>query len=458
MHYPEALAWLYGTQQFGIKPGLDNTRKLLKALQLPGSRQRFLHVAGTNGKGSTCAFMESVLRAGGERTALFTSPHLIQFRERIQVGGVMMPEAEIARSLTALRDLVSQWQPHPTFFELTLALALDWFDRAGAEWVVLETGMGGRLDSTNAIKPAVSVISPIAMDHQQWLGDTLTKIAGEKAGIIKPGVPVVSAPQHPDAEAVLRSAAAAAATPILFISEPWTGATAAAANAAGANADANPAPPEEGGHSVRLSVCPGTGQQNIDPPQLSLAGEHQQWNAALALAALEAAGCLPKPPAVLAGLTGTDWPARFQSLMGGRLIIDGAHNPHSIARLVTTWQQQFGPEKAHLIFGAVEGKDHAVSLPLLAEIVSAVTFVTVDSPRAIPSAALAKTWQETVPGIPCQESSSLRETLAMKDSPSAGARLDEVAKSPRRLLCGSLYLCGEVLSLVEGGAFESSTQ
>lgn len=404
MDYGQALDWLYSVQQFGIKPGLENTRKLLKALQLPGTGQRFLHVAGTNGKGSTCAFMESVLRAGGERTALFTSPHLIQFRERIQVGGVMMPEAEIADSLTVLRQLVSDWQPHPTFFELTLALALDWFDRAGAERVVLETGMGGRLDSTNAVKPVVSVITPIAMDHQQWLGDTIAKIAAEKAGIIKPGVPVVSAPQHPDAEAVLRAAAAAAGTTILFVSEPWT------------------------------------------TTPLPLAGEHQQWNAALALAALEAAGCLPKPPAILAGLAATTWPARFQSLLGGRLLIDGAHNPHSIARLVATWQQQFGAEKAHLIFGAVEGKDHAISLPLLAPVVSGVTFVTVDSPRAIPAGALAKTWQETVPGIPCRESSSLKDAIS------------GMAGGPRRLLCGSLYLCGEVLSLVEGRAFESSAQ
>ncbi len=404
MDYPSAIAWLYSTQQFGIKPGLDNTRKLLKALQLPGTGQRFLHVAGTNGKGSTCAFMESMLRAGGERTALFTSPHLIQFRERIQVGGVMMPESEIADSLTALRDLVSNWQPHPTFFELTLALALDWFDRSGAEWVVLETGMGGRLDSTNAIQPIVSVITPIALDHQQWLGDTLTKIAGEKAGIIKPGIPVVSAPQHPEAEAVLRAAAGAAGSTLNFVRMDW------------------------------------------DKSPLSLAGEHQRWNAALAVAALEAAGCLPKPPAVAAGLARAVWPARFQSLRGGRLVIDGAHNPHSIARLTATWREQFAGEKAHLIFGAVEGKDHGVSLPLLAEIVASATFVTVDSPRAIPAAALAETWQEKVPSIPCGVAFSLEEALA-NEVPGA-----------RQLLCGSLYLCGEVLSLAEGGGFESSAQ
>ncbi|RYD29424.1 MAG: bifunctional folylpolyglutamate synthase/dihydrofolate synthase, partial [Verrucomicrobiaceae bacterium] len=134
----EALTWLYSVQQFGIKPGLDNTRRLLRALQLPGTGQRFLHVAGTNGKGSTCAFMESILRAGGERTALFTSPHLIRFSERMTVGGKQIPADEIAQGITCLRSVVSGWDPHPTFFELTLALALDWFDRTGAETVVLE--------------------------------------------------------------------------------------------------------------------------------------------------------------------------------------------------------------------------------------------------------------------------------------------------------------------------------
>ena len=404
MNYAEALAWLYGTQQFGIKPGLENTRKLLKALQLPGTGMRFLHVAGTNGKGSTCAMMESILRAGGERTALFTSPHLIQFRERIQVGGQMMPEEEIAGSLTALRDLVSAWQPHPTFFELTLGVALDWFDRSGAEWVVLETGMGGRLDSTNVVLPAVSVITPIAMDHQQWLGDTLAKIASEKAGIIKPGVPVVSAPQAPEAELVLRAAAAAAGTSIRFIDEPWGGAA------------------------------------------MSLIGQHQRWNAALAVAGIAAAGCLVRPAAVPAGLAQTTWPARFQRLRGGQLILDGAHNPHSIARLVATWQEEFGAEKARVIFGAVEGKDHAESLPLLEKIAEHLTFVTVDSPRAIPSKDLAALWQTQVPSIPCETAAPLATVLAR---PTSGTR---------QLLCGSLYLCGEALAILEGSGFETSAQ
>lgn len=425
MDYTEALSWLYGVQQFGIKPGLDNTRKLLKALQLPGSGQQFLHVAGTNGKGSTCAFMDGILRCGGQRTGLFTSPHLIQFRERIRLGGQMIPEDEVAQSLSALRCLVADWQPHPTFFELTLALALDWFDRAGAEYVVLETGMGGRLDSTNAVKPVVTVITPVAMDHQQWLGDTLGKIAAEKAGIIKPGIPVISAPQEPEAEEILRSAAAAAGAPLQFVQQPWT---------------ASPLP---------------------------LCGGHQQWNAATAVAAIGASGCLLAPGAIPEGLAQTVWPARFQRLSGGKLVIDGAHNPHSIARLITTWQEQYGLAPTGVIFGAVEGKDHRQSLSLLSRITRRITFVTVHSPRAIPAAGLAREWTEVVPGIPCQTSDNLQELLQEWGLNQSAGMAPQAATShppaphpdaPPVLLCGSLYLCGEVLAIFRNGDFESSSQ
>lgn len=407
MNPTDALDWLYSVQQFGIKPGLDNTRRLLRALQLPGTNQRFLHVAGTNGKGSTCAFMESVLRAGGERTALFTSPHLIRFSERMTVGGKPISEDEIAQGITCLRDVVSGWDPHPTFFELTLALALDWFDRSGAETVVLETGMGGRLDATNALKPLVSVITPIALDHQQWLGNTLAEIAGEKAGIIKPGIPAVSAPQSPEAAAVLRGAAEKAGTSLTFITEPFT-----------------------------------------DFP-LPLPGEHQQWNAALALAALDAAKLLPKPDAIRQGLASTQWPGRFQFLRGGQVILDGGHNPHGIAQLVQTWKSRFGQERAQLVFGAVAEKDCRQSLRLLSEITADATFVTVNSPRAVPAGELAAAWAEAAPDIPCRLG-ILSEILT---------NFSEGNENDRLLICGSLYLCGETLSYFEGKqAFESSAQ
>lgn len=244
MTYPEALAWLYATQLTGIKLGLDNMRRLIDAQggQPPG---RFVHVAGTNGKGSVCAMVDAVCRAGGWRTGLFTSPHLLTFRERIRVDGEAITEAGVAEGLTRLRALTAEWNPAPTFFELTAALALDWFGQCQTEVVAWETGLGGRLDATNAICPAVSVITAIDLDHQAYLGETLEEIAEEKAGIIKPGVPAVSAPQAARAAVVLARAAQA--------------------------------------QGVSLRVV------DAETP-VNLAGSHQRRNAALALAALEAAG------------------------------------------------------------------------------------------------------------------------------------------------------------------------
>ncbi|MFL6539832.1 MAG: bifunctional folylpolyglutamate synthase/dihydrofolate synthase, partial [Chthoniobacterales bacterium] len=191
MNYREALAWLYGTQLFGIKLGLDSIRRLVAELDVPAPEQRIIHVAGTNGKGSVCAMTDSILRAAGYRSGLFTSPHLVTFRERIQVNGEMISEDEVAAGLTTIRELIREWDPHPTFFEIVTALALRHFKRSACDVFVLETGMGGRLDATNVVTPVVSVITPIDYDHQKWLGHSLGEIAAEKAGIIKPGVPVV---------------------------------------------------------------------------------------------------------------------------------------------------------------------------------------------------------------------------------------------------------------------------
>ena len=217
MIYPEALAWLYGTQRFGIKLGLENVRRLLRELAVPGKGQRIVHVAGTNGKGSVCAMIDSISRAAGHRTGLFTSPHLVTYRERIRVNGEMIGQEEVARGLGSLRERIREWDPHPTFFEITTALALDHFKETGCELIVLETGLGGRLDATNALTSIVSVITPIGYDHEKWLGNTLEAIAGEKAGIIKPRVPVVSAKQEPEAEKVIRARAAECDAPLKFV-------------------------------------------------------------------------------------------------------------------------------------------------------------------------------------------------------------------------------------------------
>jgi len=280
LNYKQALAWLYSLQRFGIKLGLGNIRRLLDECcsgvgkpgrcfaSVTGVKRRahattnaftpkVIHVAGTNGKGSVCAMIDSICRAQGYRTGLFISPHLITFRERIRVNGEMISEDAVADGLTMIRDLVADLDPHPTFFEVTTALALKHFgdpvergakhdsvqvrfpspltssrgerikvrgfspDRRQLDVVILETGLGGRLDATNAVQSDVSVITPIDLDHEEWLGHTLAEIAGEKAGIIKPGVPVVSAPQQPKAEEVIRARAAECGSPVQFVNETY---------------------------------------------------------------------------------------------------------------------------------------------------------------------------------------------------------------------------------------------
>ena len=203
LSYKQALAWLYGLQRFGIKLGLENIRRLLDEFSRQSSARvcrrrsarrlgeialpcKVIHVAGTNGKGSVCAMIDSICRAQGYRTGLFISPHLVTFRERIRVNGEMISEDAVADGLTMIRDLVADWDPHPTFFEVTTALALKHFGDAKIDIAILETGLGGRLDATNAVQSDVSVITPIGLDHEEWLGHTLAEIAGEKAGIIKP--------------------------------------------------------------------------------------------------------------------------------------------------------------------------------------------------------------------------------------------------------------------------------
>ena len=396
MNYRDALAWLYGTQTFGIKLGLDNTRRLLASAGDPHERLKFLHVAGTNGKGSTCAMMDSILRAAGYRTGLYTSPHLVDCRERIRLDGAMITEDAVAEGLTFLREAAESWDHAPTFFELTTVLAAWWFAREGADYVVWETGMGGRLDATNAVTPMVSVITPIGMDHQKWLGDTLAQIAAEKAGIVKAGAPVVSAPQTEEARAVLAAKAEEVGVPVTFVDEPWSG----------------------------------------EAP--ALAGSHQRWNAAVACAALRAAGTGVDAATVSQGLRNVVWPGRFQRAAED-LVIDGAHNPEAIETLVATWREVFGEVKASLVFAALRDKDAAHLLRGLRSIADEVWLVPVNNVR----------------GLAPEELRSLAEAAgfaAIHESTVAESVTAARASGCPVLVAGSLFLAGEVLALVQGTA------
>jgi dihydrofolate synthase/folylpolyglutamate synthase len=385
--FDESLAWLYSTQQFGIKLGLDNIRRLLRTLGDPQEKLTFLHVAGTNGKGSVCAMLDAILRASGRRTGLYTSPHLVSFRERIRVNGEKIPPQSVADGLKAIRDLAAGWDHSPTFFEIATALALRHFAHESCEIVVLETGMGGRLDATNIVFPQTSVITPVALDHTQWLGNTVEEVAAEKAGIIKPGVPVVSARQEPLVESVLIHHAEEAGAPVRFVESPLERAT------------------------------------------IALRGTHQRHNAALAVAALEAAGLSVGENAIARGLADVSWPGRFQ-IFQDRFVLDGSHNPHAARQLVKTWREVFGDDKIAVIFGALADKDYRGILDALEPIVREFLFVPVHSQRSASPADIAAHC-----GVPHRQFDSVKSALE--------------ASGGRTLVTGSLFLVGEAMAVLK---------
>jgi dihydrofolate synthase/folylpolyglutamate synthase len=404
--YKEALAWLYGTQRFGIKLGLENIQRLLRALEIPAKEQRIVHVAGTNGKGSVCAMIDAVSRAQGYRTGLFTSPHLVTFRERIRVDGEMIAEEKVAEGLSAIHQLISDWEPYPTFFEITTALALIHFKECRCDVIAFETGLGGRLDATNSVQPVVSVITPIGYDHQTWLGNTLEEIAGEKAGIIKAHIPVVSAAQEPAAEKVIRARAAECGAPLQIVSEPYT------------------------------------------KTPLALAGAHQKQNASLAIAALRSGGIEVQEHAIARGLASIDWPARFQR-WDERIIIDGAHNPAGARILAQTWREILGDQNATLILAVLDDKDGPGICQALAPISSSVILPTIRSERALPPEELARTLSTTTPSLHYSITPSIRDAL------------DQARQGSNPILVtGSLHFAGEALAELRGdvAAFEECAQ
>ena len=403
-----ALEWLYGTQLFGIKLGLENTRKLMGVLGLPMAGQKFFHIAGTNGKGSVCAFLHSLLRAAGENAGLFTSPHLIHFRERIRDAERCITTAEIVRGIETLRKVCTGWDPHPTFFELAFVLGMDWFRKRKRGWVVLETGLGGRLDATNFVKPEVCIITSISLDHQQQLGGTLREIATEKAGIIKPGVPVVTLKQVPEVMQVLTATAQERGAPLTVVTNPPRG------------------------------------------YQIGLFGAHQLWNAGLAVAAFKAAGFKATEPVLRDGLSKIEWPARFQRLENDRIVIDGAHNPDSAVTLVRSWQQAFPGTKAAIVFGGATGKDTRAVMRALQPIAAEWHFCAFDSPRAVPVAELRDELLTLFgKAVTCHTHGDVEKALK-------AARHQD----GRVLITGSLYLAGEALALLNGNrdAYQRSAQ
>jgi len=424
MFYPEAIQFLYDLRLFGAKFGLENTFSLARLAGNPQDRLRFIHVAGTNGKGSTCAMLESIYRAGGRRVGLFTSPHLVSFRERIQVNRRLIGEGDIVRLVQEIRPWLKHFPDghHPTFFEVVTVMALKFFAEQNCDLVIWETGLGGRLDATNIVTPLASVITNIQLDHQQWLGDTLGQIAAEKAGIIKPGVPVVTATDEPDALAVIEKIAREENAPLT---------------------------------KIRKS------EVRSQKSELSLLGDHQQLNAALALAVVEVLqNQIPvAEEKIRAGLQSVDWPGRLQLVTresGGKILLDGAHNvagAKALSAAVTGWSSGLslagGTPKRELqptatvpgapitlILGVLQDKDWQHMCETLAPLAARIHTVPVSSERSANPAELAEACRKINPAAEIVASTALADAL------------DKSAGDGLVIITGSLYLVGEALELL----------
>lgn len=423
MTYPEAIQFLYNLRWFGTKLGLENTRKLAALAGNPQEQLRFIHVAGTNGKGSTCAMLESIYRANGLRVGLFTSPHLVSFRERIQVNRQLISEADVVRLVEELRGLCSAgFQPvpppssaaeqdnvdgrdaYPTFFEFVTVMALRYFAEQNCKLVIWETGLGGRLDATNIITPLASVITNIGFDHQQWLGETLREIAREKAGIIKSGLPVITATEQPEALAVIRE-------------------TAASLNAS-------------------LTVVTARDVSRITlHASLPLPGDHQKLNATLAIATVEA--LQHKIPvsddAVCLGLETVQWAGRFQIVRTGTgrtIVLDGAHNVAGADALALALEKQFPSRLPVLILGVLQDKDWSRICTALAPLAERILLVPVSSERSAPPETLQSACATANPAARSSICNSLVEAL------------EQASSANFLLITGSLYLVGEAMELL----------
>jgi dihydrofolate synthase/folylpolyglutamate synthase len=405
-----------------IDLSLGRIERLMRALGDPqDALPPVIHVAGTNGKGSTIAYLRAIFEAAGRRAHVYTSPHLVRFNERIRLAGKLIDDAALSRVLAEV-EKANAGEPI-TFFEITTAAAFLAFARHPAEIVLLETGLGGRLDATNLVaRPAVSVLTPIAIDHIEFLGPTLASIAAEKAGILKRSVPAAVAPQPDAAAVVFARRAAELGVPLMAHGRDWH--------------------VEIGSDGFRY-----LGRRTLDLPLPSLPGRHQCFNAGLALAALDAAGGFTLDDvAIRQGIAAAEWPARLQRLTAGPLVdrlphgvalfLDGGHN-ESAAEVLADWARE-GAKPLDLVFGMRSTKSPEDFLRHLAPEVRALRAVgTVGDPAALPPERI----------VAAAQASGIGDAAPAASVEAAVASLAGQREPARRILiCGSLYLAGNVLS------------
>jgi dihydrofolate synthase / folylpolyglutamate synthase len=423
----DPLAYLSSLEKLGIKFGLDNVRAICEGLGNPQRSWPSAVVAGTNGKGSVSAMVETGLRTAGFRTGLYTSPHLVRLEERFMIDGVPVSTASLTTAVATVQNTVAglratgRLTTDPTFFEVTTAAAFELFRRARVDFAVLEVGLGGRFDATTAATPVAAAITTIDFDHERFLGHTIAAIAAEKAGVIKPGIPVVVGETKPEALRVIERAC---------------GDLGAAMTAAGSGVRADVVTFDEGAAVVDL----GTPTRHYGPLRLSLRGRHQVRNAVVAVRLLEELARLGfriDAPAIAAAVTSTRWPGRLDvvSADGGRTVLcDAAHNPAG-ARVLAEFLREVYPSGLPIVFGVMKDKDVGGTLaPLLPSATNLVlTRAHTDRatmPAVLAEAALRAGW---------------RGPVEIEDEP--GPALERAWRH-RPLICaaGSIFLVGEVLA------------
>jgi len=416
----EALAFLHGRSPSTMVFGLERVQRALDELGHPELRFPAVHVAGTNGKGSTCAMVDAVLRAAGFRVGLYTSPHLVRFNERIRIGGQDIDDDRLGGLLLELLRR-SPAATELTYFELATAAAFLHFAEERVDWAVLETGLGGRLDATATCRPRVTGITALGLDHTELLGHSLASIAREKAGILRPGVPAVVAEQPPEAMEVLVVEAARVGAPLLR---------------QGVDFSLSPL-------GRRLVYRQGT--RRLEGLTLGLHGDHQRGNAAVALAMLEAlrarGEAIPEG-SLLAGLRDVRWPGRLEEVPGRPLLLlDGAHNPAGVEALRAALDGAYAGRRMHLVFGVVREKEIGPMLARLLPRMASATFTTLDTPRAL------------APEAYLESARSLLVDVAIAASPGEALARARARAGPEDvvLVAGSLYLVGEVKAHLASG-------
>jgi dihydrofolate synthase/folylpolyglutamate synthase len=434
-HYDEAIQWIIGRIPFGIKPGLNRMEALMERLGNPEHRLKFIHVAGTNGKGSTCAFLTEVLIQCGYDVGTFTSPYIEKYTSRMQYNGVNIPDGDLLRLCNKLKphvDVIAETDlGSPTMFEVSTALAILYYATVVyPDYVVWETGLGGRLDSTNIVNPVVSVITNVGHDHMEILGSTLELVMEEKAGIVKAGVPVVSAVEQPEAIAVLEQICAKHKSTLYLMNREY----------------------EYQAVSSKLNEQYFNFKglfRTLDGLVISLNGAHQLKNAAIAIMTLEVLrqyyALIVEDDVLIRALNATKWPGRLEMISDEpRILLDGAHNPEGAQTLAAALQQTYTFKKLHLMMGMMATKHHSDYLRHILPMVNTLVVTEPDFRNKMDAIKLSELAKDLAAELNLQV-----EIIAEPDWKKAWVRfINIVSLEDLGVISGTLYLISDVRSWI----------